>query len=410
MRVVYPEVKLFTVLGVELTVRSSSKVMFFLPYLGGGGAEMNAARVAQGLLEHGISPSFAVCRDYGSYESLLSPTIPIHRLQTGHVESSTLRLMRSVRLLRKLISRLQPDILCPVMDHSAIAALRAVSRLANKPKVILCIQVSPYSQYASSRALIARIKTRLVKKYYPSADHVIALSGGVAEEIVSLVPELAGRVSVVPNAGGVSTSSSTPVTEVGLQGPKNGKLIVACGRLAEQKGYPYLLRAFARVVQNEQANLWILGEGPLKTNLVRLAESLGISGHVEFLGFRDNPGAYMKVADVFVLSSLWEGFGNVIVEAMGEGTPVVSTDCPHGPGEIIENGRNGLLVPPADEKALADALLRVLNDEKLRASLAEAALIRAKDFSPDQITAQYAAVFDKVLSQSQHSPGLKVAS
>lgn len=373
-------------------------VMFFLPQLGGGGAEMNAARLGTALHSLGYGVSFAVCRGEGSYERMLPPEVPIHYLPTGRIESSTLRLIRSIAPLRELVREQKPDILCPVMDIPAVAAIRSVREAQPRPRVVVCIQVSPFSQFVDRGGIIANLLTYQIKKNYPKADHVIALSNGVAQEVVLLVPALEGRVSVIHNAGIPSLATPPLREEKSPARPEEGRLIVACGRLTEQKGYPYLLKAFAHVLEREKATLWILGDGPLRPELERFTSSLGIDGQVDFLGFRDNAQAYMRIADVFVLSSLWEGFGNVIVEAMAAGTPVVSTNCPHGPGEIIDNGKNGLLVQPANVEALTDALLKVLGDNALRSRLAEAGMQRAQDFTPSRIAAQYADAFRNVLS------------
>jgi glycosyltransferase involved in cell wall biosynthesis len=234
---------------------------------------------------------------------------------------------------------------------------------------------------------------------YPRADRIVALSGGVAREVESLSRRLRGRVSIIPNAGMDGSvralAQETPADLPAADGP----VVVASGRLTEQKGYPYLLEAMRRVREEIPASLWLLGEGHLRAPLQAQAEELGIAGAVRFLGFRDNPHAVVRAADVFALSSLFEGFGNVIVEAMAVGTPVVSTDCPYGPGEIIRDGVDGLLVPPADPAALAAALLRVLRDPELAGRLREAGLRRAEDFSAHAAAERYGALFEEVAAE-----------
>lgn len=374
------------------------EVMFFLPQLGGGGAEMNAARVSLALHEYGFNTSFAVCRGPGSYEQLLPAEIPVSVLSTGRMNSSTLRLIRSIQPLRKLIVSRQPAILCPVMATPAIYALKSMSRLIDGPKVVLSIQNTLTAQFFNRKGLRPRFYLSLIRRFYPRADHVVALSNGVAKEIRDIVPALSNRTSVIPNAGMPTEQYREIEKNSGIKKPGSGKLIVACGRLAEQKGYPYLLKAFFQVMQQEDVYLWIIGEGPLKEKLLLLAESLGAAQRVKFLGFQNDPYSYMRAADVFVLSSLWEGFGNVIVEAMATGTAVVATDCQHGPSDIIEHETNGLLVPPADEDTLATEILRVLGDDELRARLSANGQARAQDFSPKNIAKRYAEVFSQVLS------------
>jgi glycosyltransferase involved in cell wall biosynthesis len=139
-------------------------------------------------------------------------------------------------------------------------------------------------------------------------------------------------------------------------------VFVTAGRLVEMKDQRTMLRAFALHVQAHPARLIILGTGPMLDELQALTASLGIADHVDFAGFVRNPLPYMRAADAFVLSSRSEGFGNVLVEAMGCGTPVISTDCPYGPADILARGRYGILVPPQDAEALAPAFGRIVHE------------------------------------------------
>lgn len=376
----------------------TAKVVFFLPHLGGGGAEMNAVRVATALSRLAYEVSFVVIRGGGSYTSQLPKNVDVHVLDSGLFGSSTLGLIRSIRPLKKYLLQKQPDILCPVMYRPSAAALFAFKGLDAPPKLVLNIQNSYKAKYLDRRGVLAQLEHKLIKSRFPDACHVIALSKGVSEELASNIPQLEGNISIVHNAG-FTRDLIGVAPQVAIQKPEGEKLVVACGRLVEQKGYRYLLRALAQLDKSINAHLWILGEGPLKAELVQLAQSLGISDRVSFLGFRNNPRDYMAVADVFVLSSLWEGFGNVIIEAMSVGAPIVSTDCNHGPGEIINDGVDGLLVKCADQNDLARALSKVLCDSDLRKELSEGALDRAFAFTPERIADQYALVFDRVLGR-----------
>ena len=140
----------------------------------------------------------------------------------------------------------------------------------------------------------------------------------------------------------------------------------------------------------------VLGKGPEEKKIKLLAHKLGLSDNILFLGFQKNPYKYIKKAEVFVLSSFHEGFGNVIVEAMACGTPVVSTNCMSGPREIIENGENGILFPVADQKALAEAVLKVLNNPSLSYKLSEQGKKRAEYFSIEKSVKKYEEIFDKL--------------
>ncbi|NER82856.1 MAG: glycosyltransferase family 4 protein, partial [Leptolyngbya sp. SIO1D8] len=208
-----------------------------------------------------------------------------------------------------------------------------------------------------------------------------------------------GPIDIIYNAGvddGVLQGAMA--TAVLPDRPAHCPLLVACGRLHPQKGYPYLLEAIAKVKQQLPIQLWILGEGSLRSTLERQIETLGLTDTVRLLGFQANPYQYMAAADVFVLSSLYEGFGNVIVEAMACGVPVVATDCPHGPAEILEHGKSGLLAPPGDADALAQQILTFLENPSLRETLVRQGLVRSQAFQASNIAANYAQIFRRVLA------------
>ena len=166
--------------------------------------------------------------------------------------------------------------------------------------------------------------------------------------------------------------------------PGEPPVILGVGRLTQAKDFPTLIRAFALVRKKHPARLMILGEGEERSKLETLVQELGLEKEVSLPGFVDNPYKYMKRAAVFVLSSKWEGFGNVLVEAMALGTPVVSTNCPSGPAEILENGRWGRLVPVGDVYALAEAIIETL-DEEHHPDVAN----RAKDFAVELAVEKY---------------------
>jgi glycosyltransferase involved in cell wall biosynthesis len=169
----------------------------------------------------------------------------------------------------------------------------------------------------------------------------------------------------------------------------NTPVIIACGRLTYPKNYQLLLEAFARTQKQINSRLLILGQGEERTSLGELTHKLEIQDKVIFLGFQKNPFKYMAISDIFVLSSRWEGFPNVILEAMACGVPVISTRCPYGPDEVITDGINGILVPVGDKDVMADAIIRLLKDKKLREQLIMGGTKRAEDFRIEKMVAEY---------------------
>lgn len=367
------------------------KILFFTASLGGGGAEMHLLRVLNHLDRQQFSHALAVARGGGSYEAALAQDIPLHVLETGNLPSSTLTLLRSMRPLRNLVQQMQPDILCAVMGHANTIAAFALRGLVQRPQLVLCVQNPPSLQ--SKDAIVNSLFRSLIPSVYSQADRIVALSQGVARDLQRLVPKIEERLKVIYNAGvdGRVCQGATAPLPPDLAIPR--PLIVSCGRLTAQKDYPNLLDAFAQVRQVLPATLWILGEGKLRSKLEQKIESLGLAESVKLLGFQTNPYQYMAAADLFVLSSIYEGFGNVLAEAMACGTPIVSTDCPFGPGEIITQGANGLLVPTGDSLALAQAMLEVLSNPSLQRQLIDAGLRRAQDFHSQTIAAAYGRLF-----------------
>ena len=173
------------------------------------------------------------------------------------------------------------------------------------------------------------------------------------------------------------------------------KVLVAVGRLEPQKDYPTLLKAFAELRSTHRVRLIILGEGSLRGWLQALIEEMELIGYVDLAGFSSNPFSYMRWADGVVLSSLWEGFGNVLAEALAQGTPIVSTDCPSGPAEILDNGKYGPLVPVGDAHALADGMRRILDAPLPEETLKE----RARAFSVNLRVNDYLELFEALLKE-----------
>ena len=376
-----------------------ARILFFTTRLGGGGAEMQLVRLANALDPAEFEVEIAVARGGGAYEARVDERIPIVPLAPATIRSSVLGLVAAARPLRRLVRERRPAIVCSFMDIANVVAALAVDR---GPRLIGCVQNTMSVAYGSGERAIARVIPVLARRVYGRFDRIVALSRGVADDLARNIPPVADRIDVVYNAGvddEIARLAAEPLPE--LDPDRARPLIVACGRLAPQKGYRYLLEAFASLHRERDAHLWIVGDGPERPELERLISRLGVRDRVRLLGFQRNPYPFMAAADVFVLSSVYEGFGNVIVEAMATGRAVVSTDCPHGPGEIIRDGVDGLLVPPADPARLAAAVARVLDDQDLARRLGSAARGRANDFHIRESAAGYAAVFRDLLGRSR---------
>jgi glycosyltransferase involved in cell wall biosynthesis len=279
-----------------------------------------------------------------------------------------------------------------------------------RPRVVLGVQNNVSVEMAERKSFLKRLDAATVDRAYSAASAVVALSKGVGEDFSHHYPAVADRVSVAYNIGcdeKMFALAKEPLSD--LRRPE-GPLVVACGRLTAQKDYPTLLRAMQIVLRERQATLWILGKGSEEARLKGLCQELALGEAVRFLGFRANPFQCMAAADVFALSSAWEGFGNVVVEAMACGAPVVATRCPYGPEEILERGTYGELVEVGDVEALARGILGLLGDPARRARLAEAGRERAREFLPGGITRAYEDVFARALDSSSLESGSRDAA
>ena len=238
---------------------------------------MHLLRLINHLDRNQFQISVALARRGGSYESDLAVDVKVYHLETGTINSSTLQMLRAIQPLRRTISNEQPDILCSVLDHANNAAVLATRRLASPPKTVLSVQNT--QTLSNKGGLVSRLLLWLTPHLYPKANRVVALSKGVAKDIKTLVPDLSDRIEVIYNAGldtRVFRLANEPLPSENL--PENSPLIVACGRLIEQKGFSYLLEALAQVRQRISAHLWIVGKGKLRQQLEEQIRQLGLSG------------------------------------------------------------------------------------------------------------------------------------
>jgi len=225
------------------------------------------------------------------------------------------------------------------------------------------------------------------KIIFNSAKRIITVSEGVKTGLIKFYGMVPNKISVIYNQ--VDFTAIRQVTPVKTNIP----FILCAGRLHSQKRFDMLIRSFAKISDQINTHLFILGKGNLEFELRALAQDLGVKDKVHFMGFRPDLWSYMKSAQLFVVSSKYEGFGNVIIEAMACGCPVVSFNCDYGPAEIIEHKKNGLLVENGNEKKLADAILQLLTNSKLRQTLINNGNKRAMDFKSGDIAKKYEKVF-----------------
>ena len=367
-------------------------ISLFIPNLDGGGAERVMLHLAEGFAKRGFDVDLVVAQAEGAYLSKIPDTIRLVNLDA----KSPVILFKTLAL-KQYLKQEQPAFLISTLDIFSSATW--AKRLAGvKTQVVMCVQTNLSQQFQDRHAmLMQKIKWAVVQRFYPWADAIVTASEGVARDIEQHAKISMQQMTVIHNP--VVTSDFSEKAQEAIAHPwfadDQPPVLLGVGRIVKQKSFATLIQAFARVRQCCPARLMILGdvdprEPGVKPELEGLIKKFGLQDDVLFLGFVENPYAYMARANVFVLSSIYEGFGNVVAEAIAAGTPVVSTDCESGPAEILNKGQYGELVPVGDHEAMANAIVATLNQPMDTQVLK----VRSQAFTIDCIVHQYLDVLN----------------
>lgn len=362
-----------------------ARVAFFIPGLREGGAQRTILDLAGGFLARGYLVDLLVAAMVGPYVADVPTGVTVRTLGTRGTAAAIPAFVRYLR-------RHRPQVLLSALTHGNIVALVAKQLSCTGRATRTYVgEHGPIERTIAGFGPLSRHAARLlVSALYPRSNGVLAVSEGLRSDLLARLSLPSRLVASIPNPVDIDRVVAEAKQEVDHSVFRSGKpLIVGCGRLTRQKDFPTLLRAFALVARSRPVQLAILGDGEDRESLNGLAEALGRSRDVHLLGHQRNPHAFMGRASAFVLSSAWEGFGNVLIEALALGVPVVSTDCPFGPSEILDGGRYGRLVPVGDKAGLAEAIVATLderpNPEQLRR--------RAEAYSVDTIVNRYEELF-----------------
>ncbi len=356
-----------------------ARIALFFSSLRGGGIERAMINLAGGLLRQGLDVDLVVVQKSGELQTQIPRGARL-------VDLGATRTLRAWKPLSHYLKTERPTTMLAAGTHNNILAIwvRLVSQV---PLRLLVSEHNNIIQTSAHGSIRQRLFPLAARWFYRYADGVVAISRGVADALcrVTGLPEEAVRVIYEPSVRPeIGTLAREPLNHPWFA-TGEPPVILAVGRLAPQKDYPTLLRAFARLHSRRPARLLILGEGEQRQALVHLATQLGIAEQVSMPGFDPNPYRFMARCGVFALSSAWEGFAIVLAEALACGAQVVATDCPSGPAEILENGKYGWLVPVGDDSALAAAM-----EEALDCPLSPLALQQhARRFDVDVVTRQY---------------------
>jgi glycosyltransferase involved in cell wall biosynthesis len=324
----------------------------------GGGAQRSMARLAGAIADRGYTVDLVLGQAQGHYLDEISPEVRI-------VDLRATRMLGAVPALARYLRREQPTVMLSALDYVNIVAIWA-RRVARSPVRLVVSERNTLSlavRHTSSRR--TRMMPRLIGRFYPWADGVVAVSAGVADDLAVTTGLPRGCIQVIHNpvvTHALKTMVDAPVEHPWFE-PGMPPVVLGAGRLVPQKDFDTLIRAFATVRQTRPARLVILGDGPEEPKLRACAERLGVTADLDLPGWVVNPYPAMARAGAFVLSSKWEGLPGALIEAMFCGVPVISTDCPSGPREILEGGAHGALVPVGDADELAAAIARALDGD-----------------------------------------------
>ena len=334
-------------------IESKEIISLFVPTLSSGGAEKVMVNLAFGFLHAGKRIDLVVIKKDGPYIDALPSGLNVVDLGINHTSMALLA-------LRDYIRRVKPAVILSAMNYANVIALWAKKFSRVKTLSVICEHSTFSAMIKDPPNLRSRLALpTLIRISYPLADKIVAVSKGLADDLVNNCSKLKGKITVIHNPirfDDIFQKANEPLNHLWYR-PSMPPVLLSVGRLHRVKDYPNLLQAFSLVRKKAEVRLIILGEGQERSYLKSLIRHLKIENDVDMLGFQKNPYNFMASSKVFVLSSKFESFSNVLLEAIACGCPVVSTDCPHGPKEIMEMTGVGRLVPVGNAELLADAIL-----------------------------------------------------
>jgi glycosyltransferase involved in cell wall biosynthesis len=351
------------------------------PSFEGGGVERVMLNLANGLAAQGVPVDLVAISAHGPYRSQTVAGVRVVNLAAS-------RMVWAIPALVRYLRRAQPAAVLTALDYINVATILA-NHLAGTPAQVY---VSTHKHFSTATRASSLWRERFLlpaamRVAYRAADGVVAISKAMADDLSKAIDFPRSRIRVIANpavTGDLLALAHAAPSHPWLR-DKNIPTFLGVGRLHEQKDFSTLIGAFARVRERRPSRLVIFGEGPQRSALEELARELGVKKDVDLPGFTTNPYAEMRAASTFVLSSRYEGLPTVLIEAMACGCPIVSTDCPSGPAEILEGGKHGPLVPVGDAEALSAAMLHCLEFPKS----AEQLTGRAGDFHQDKVVQEY---------------------
>jgi len=383
--------------------------LFVRSFEGSGGAEKVMLHLGRGLVAQGHRVDLVMARQKGHFLDQIPAEIRVIDLKVQSAKQSLWSLPKLGRDawfwakmvlaqkphyvlgalpgLTNYLKRERPDTIIASMDYPNVVTVLARDLARVQSRVVLTVHNTLSQEIAKSKKRRIKAQIEVDRRFYPRADAVVTVSQGVADDLARTLKLPIENLTTIYNP--VVTETLKQQAEKALSHPwfrgDGPPVLLAVGGFKPAKDHATLLKAFALVRKKRPVRLLILGEGKLRGQLTQQAEQLGIAADLEMPGFVENPYKYMARTSLFVHSSIFEGLGNVLIEALACGCPVVSTDCPSGPGEILAEGHFGTLVPMEDEQSLAKAIIRSLDAPPDKKKL----IARGDEFSLEKAVNNY---------------------
>lgn len=345
------------------------RIAFLIPSFGDGGSNRFMMKVAKGLSDMGYSVDLIAINPTGQYRQ--SDFGDVRIIELGKIPIKGMTVINAIFSLARYIRREKPYSIMSATTavNILLLAAKGLSRTTIELPIdggtkIIISERNAVKASAVDAGGLSRIYRKMIPFMYPKADAIVSVSEGLAKELVDDFEIPSSKVKVIYNP--VLSDELVDQSQLPLEYDwfnDDVPVLLSVGRLHSQKDFPTLIRAFAVLRKRREARLLILGEGDCRDELQVLINTLGISESVRMPGFADNPYVYMSRADLFVMTSIYEGICNVVIEAIACGCPVVATDCPGGgPYEILEGGKWGALLPVGDVEGITSAMLSSLDN------------------------------------------------
>lgn len=357
------------------------KISFLVPSMNGGGAEKATMLLANELSSRGWDVDMLLCKLEGPYLKRLDEKVKIIQLKNRNISYNVIEIANYLKTVK-------PHIFYSSMMYVNVIAGLAAIWSSYKGKIFFSEHSHASINLNVNKGFKSKLILLLAKLVYKKADAVICVSQGVREDLLQLIKKLKNTVVIYNPVENLFQKDVVPDPDV--------YRLVSIGRLDKNKNFKLLIECFAEVLKNVNDNkryeLHILGEGEERSNLEKQIVTLNLSGNVFLPGFIAQPANILNSSQLFVSASLLEGLPTVLIEALGCGLPVISSDCKSGPAEILLEGKIGALVPVNDKAALTDAIIKEIRHPNFT-STKEQRITRANEFKISTIVDKYEILF-----------------